>query len=257
VTNFNIWLIWAITFLLFSLAAEGARRLGLIRRSQGGEAEGQVGATLGGLLGLLGLLIAFTFGMASARYDLRRSLQVETANALGTAYLRTDLIPESLRGVARELLRGCVDQQIEAASFSGSAEEMNRRQQDLHDKLWALAVEATRESPTLITSLFLQAVNQVIDSSARRTQLGWRNPLPPSILVTLYLVSLLVLSVMGFENGFAGGGRPIATTVIVLTLATVVMLIDDLNRPQHGLLRDSQQTMLDLRESMARSPSGP
>src|SRR5262249_14900803 len=152
-------------------------------------------------------------------------------------YLRAELIPEGLRADARELLRGYVDLQIEVAT-SVDSESTTHRQQELQDKLWTLAVRATRENPSVITSLFLQSVNQVFDSTERRSWMGLHNPLPPSILVTLYLVSLLVLAVMGFENGFAGGGRPIATMVIVLTLSTVVMLIIDLNRPRHGLLRD-------------------
>jgi hypothetical protein len=250
----NIWVVWAGTFVLFALGAEGAHRLGAFQRKRGRQAEGLVGPALGGLLGLLGLLIAFTFGMASGRYDLRRSLQVETANAIGTAYLRTDLIPEGLRGEARELLRECADLQLEAAT-SVESESMIRRRQQLHDKLWALAVRATRENPSVITGYFLLSLNQVFDSTEQRSWMGLHNPLPPSILVTLYLVSLLVLGVMGFEDGFAGGGRPVATMVIVLTLATVVMLIVDLNRPRAGLLRDSQGTMQQLRDSMAAGPA--
>jgi hypothetical protein len=251
----NIWVVWAGTFLLFGLGAETARRLGSLQRQRGREAEALVGPALGGLLGLLGLLIAFTFGMASGRYDLRRSLQVELANALGTAYLRTELIPEGLRGEAKELLRAYVDLQLEIATTSVEPESMTGRQHELQNKLWAIAVRATRENPSLITSLFLQSVNQIFDSTERRSWMGLHNPLPPSILITLYLVSLLVLAVMGFENGFAGGGRPVATMVIVLTLATVVMLIVDLNRPRHGLLRDSQQTMQQLRDSLAGGPA--
>ena len=71
---------------------------------------------MGGLLGLLGLLLAFTFGMAGARFDQRKTLVVEEANAIGTAWLRTDLVPEPMRAQARDVLREYTHLRLEAAS---------------------------------------------------------------------------------------------------------------------------------------------
>jgi len=250
-THTPLWQLLAGTLLLFLLAALSGYALGQHRQRPDRRFEGQLGPTLGGLIGLLGLLIAFTFGMASARFDLRRVLQVEQANTLGVAYLRAELIPESLRGEARDLLRQDVDVLLTADSPERTAEAITGAQR-IQESLWTLAVRAVRESPTVITGLFVQAVNQIIDSQARRIELGWNNPLPPTILGTLYLVCTIVLFVMGFENGLTGGGRPVASMVMVFTLTTVVLLIVDLDRPQQGLLRNGQRPLLDVRALMTK-----
>jgi hypothetical protein len=248
----SLWTVSGVTLGLFLLVTEGSFRLGRWRLHPGRAEEGQVGPTLGGLIGLLGLLLAFTFGMAGARFDQRRLLLLDQANAIKTAFLRADLLPDAQRGEAQTLLRQYLDVQLDAISPAQTVAAV-AASRPLLDKMWSLAVAAAAERPTVISSLFVQSVNEVISAQARRITLGWHNPLPPTILGTLYFVALLVLGVMGFEGGLSGKHRPVASLVLGVTLAAVVLVIVDLDRPLEGLLRNNLQPLIDLREQIARS----
>jgi hypothetical protein len=210
-----------------------------------------MGTTLGGLLGLLGLLLAFTFGMAGARYDDRRNLVVEEANAIGTAWLRADLVPEPMRTQARAVLREYAQARLDAVA-GGMAErdEAIARSERLHVSLWSATVDAAAAVPTPPVALFVTAVNEVIDMHARRLAASTRNPIPPVIFGTLYGVALLVLAALGYSRGLVGDRSAVATILLSVVLAVVLALILDLDRPGEGFLRVSQQAMRDVRSSM-------
>jgi len=243
----SIWWVYAGTVALFLLASEGGFQVG--RRLRKPAAEDGSGTVLGGLFALLGLLLAFTFGMASARYDGRKQMLLDEANAIGTAYLRADLLPEPVKGEVRTLFRAYVDLRLEVAR-SGKVQEAIGPSERIHGELWSRAVRHAEASPTPVAALVVQAVNDVIDMHGKRVALGWRNPIPPTILYTLYLVAVLALGVMGLEGGLRGFRSAAPTLAVVITLATVVALIVDLDRPGEGLLQVSQQAMAELRASM-------
>jgi hypothetical protein len=245
----SIWWMYAGTIALFLLASEGGFRLG--RRLRKPAAADGGGTALGGLLALLGLLLAFTFGMASARYDGRKQMLLDEANAIGTAYLRADLLPEPGRGEVRDLLRAYVDLRLEVAR-SGKVQEGIASSERIHGELWSRATGHAAREPNPIAALFVQAVNDVIDMHGKRVALAWRNPIPPTILYTLYVVAVLAVVAMGFDGGLRGVRGLVPTGAVVITLATVVALIVDLDRPGEGLLQVSQQAMAELRASMGR-----
>lgn len=250
--------LWAILFgsmLAFLLGGEAGFRIGVRRRSAASESTvSDMGIALGGLLGLLGLLLAFTFGMAGARFDDRKSLVIEEANAIGTAWLRTDLIPEPMRSQARTALREYTQRRLEVAR-SGRPEDVKKgiaRSEELQGSLWNAAVSAAAVAPTPATSLFVSSVNEVIDMHGRRIARAVRNPIPPIILVTLYGVSLLVVVAMGYSRGISGDKNPTATALIAIILALVLNLILDLDRPRGGYLQVSQEAMQDVRAMMGQ-----
>jgi hypothetical protein len=245
--SIDIWIVYGGTVAAFLLTAEAGYRLGKRRpRSVADEGEG---TAVGGLLALLGLLLAFTFGMAGSRYESRKELLLDEANAIGTAYLRADLVPEPARAEVRDLFRAYVDQRLEAAR-TGRVLEAIAASERIQGEIWARAVRHADLNPTPPAALFVQAVNEVIDIQGKRLTLGYRNRIPPAILVTLYGLAVLALGVMGFQGGLRGLRRTASTVALVVTLATVVALIVDLDRPGEGLLRVSQQAMVDLRASM-------
>ncbi len=248
-----LWAILLATGVAFLLAAELGYRLGTWRRATVSDmARADLGITLGGLLGLLGLLLAFTFGMAGARYEDRKSLVIEEANAIGTAWLRTDLVPEPMRSEARRALREYTQLRLEVARGGGRAgvEQGIARSEALQGPLWKAAVASAAVAPTPASSLFVSAVNEVIDMHGRRVARAVRNPIPPVIMVTLYGVSLLVVVALGFSRGLGGDRNAVATTLLALILAVVLNLILDLDRPASGYLRVSQQAMQDVRAMM-------
>lgn len=247
----NIWLVYLGTIALFLLAVEGGYRVGRrYRRPQGVEDSTEIGATQAGLLGLLGLLLAFTFSMASSRFEQRRQLILEEANAIGTAYLRADFLPEPQRSEVRSLFRAYVALRLDGLGGKG-VQEAVARSEELHGRLWSAAVRAAERTPTVTAGLFVQALNDVIDVHSKRLEMGLRNRLPPTIMFTVYAVALLALAVTGIGGGLRETRSRIATVVLVMAVATVVLLIVDLDRPREGLLQVNDQILLDLRRSMA------
>lgn len=251
----GIPLVWVLvgSVLAFLVAAEAGYRLGLrFRASDGKDPSSDLSTTLGGLLGLLGLLLGFTFAMAGDRFDNRRTLVVEEANAIGTAWLRTDLIAEPMRTEARTALRAYTQSRLDAASASTAAGKLAEiaHSEQLQVGLWGTAVAAAAAAPTPPVSLYVASVNEVIDMHGRRVAASMRNPIPPVIFGTLYAVALLVLAAMGYARGLSGDRRAIATAFLSIVLAVVLALILDLDRPGEGYLRVSQQALQDVRAQM-------
>jgi hypothetical protein len=248
-----LWVVLVASVSAFLVLAEVGFRVGSRRRAGSGQGTiTDLGTTLGGLLGLLGLLLAFTFGMAGERYDRRKTLVVEEANAIGTAWLRADLVPEPMRGQAREILREYTQVRLDAANYGNRPRVVAAlaRSEQLHEALWAVTVAAAAAAPSPATALFVASVNEVIDMHGRRIAAAVRNPIPPVIFGTLYLVALLVLGMLGYSRGVAGDRNPVTTTILAVVLAVVMALILDLDRPGEGYLRVSQQAMVDVRKSM-------
>ena len=244
------WLVFLATIAAFLLAAWGGYRLGARVRARGVSSEiAELGTTVGGLLGMLGLLLAFTFGMAGERFDRRKTLVVEEANAIGTAYLRTDLIPEPHRAQARDALRDYTQSRLDAVDPSRRAEAIARSER-IQVTLWSTTSAAAAAVPTATVALFVSAVNEVIDMHARRVYAALRNPIPPAIFATLYAVAVLVLGALGYARGLTGDRSKAATAVLTLVLSVVILLILDLDRPYEGLLTVSQQAMQEVRAMM-------
>src|SRR5450755_3042000 len=150
-----LWVLFLAVAVVVGLSIEGGHWLGLYRRRRSeGEKEGPVGAIVAASLGLLALTLAFTFGLAWSRYDARRQIVVEEANAIGTTYLRAGLLPDG-RGVKiRKLLTEYVDVRLEAVQ-SGDIETALRRSDELHRELWKEAEAAGQQHPnTIVVGLF-------------------------------------------------------------------------------------------------------
>ena len=243
---FPIWVVFVATIVAFLVATNVGHLLGVRRRGRLGEVETpDMGATLGGLLGLLGLLLAFTFGMAGERFDRRKTLVVEEANAIGTAWLRTDLIPVPQRAQARDVLRDYTQARLDIATTARRSEGIVRSEK-LQGELWSITAAAAAATPTPTVALFVTAVNEVIDMHGRRVAAALRNPIPPTIFATLYAVAILVLGATGYAGGLSGDRSSMASLVLALVLAAVFALILDLDRPYEGLLTVSQQAIRDL-----------
>jgi hypothetical protein len=245
-----LWGLFVATLLLILLAVEGGYRLGTLRRRQSKhEKEAPVGAMVGATLGLLGFLLAFTFGLAATRFDARRQVLLDEVNAIGTAYLRAGLLADD-REEVRAMLREYVDVRLEAVE-SGDIEQAVRRSEELHGRLWTRAVAAGEKNySSVMVGLFIQSLNEVIDLHTKRVTAALRSRIPGAIWAALYMVAALGLGAMGYHGGLVGTTRSLAILVVVMAFAVVMWLIADLDRPQEGSLKVSQQAMKDLRASM-------
>jgi len=205
---------------------------------------------VGAILGLVAFLLAFTFNMAADWYDERRELVVDEANAVGTAYLRSALLPSEQREGMGGLFRDYVELRIATSRAQVTGEgliERIERSEAIHRLLWARAMAASEAQPNVMTSLFIQSLNEVIDVHERRVQSEIRNAVPLSIWLGLFVVSAIGLAASGFQVGSTGGRRGgIAGAGLVLAFASALTLIADLDHPATGLLQTTQASLEDL-----------
>ena len=215
-----------------------------------GERDQPVGAMVASILGLVALVVGFTFSLAASRFDARRLTVLEEANAIGTCYLRSRLLPESERTETARLLREYVDIRLDAVQ-SGQPAEAISRSEAIHERLWTQATSAAEKNPTsIMTGVFIQSLNNVIDVHAKRLMVGLRSRIPLVIWAGLFGLSMLGMAAVGYQAALTTSRRSPAMLGLVLAFTIVLMLIADLDRGQEGLLRVSQSSMLDLQRSM-------
>jgi hypothetical protein len=248
-----LWALLAAVVLLVLLSMEAGYRLGTRARSPDEEKDTPLGETVAATLGLLAFLLAFTFGLAASRYDTRRQLLLDEANAIGTTYLRAAMLPEG-RDDIEELLRQYVDVRL-AAARPGKLEESIRRSEDLQNRLWARTVPIAQKNPgSIVVGLFIQSLNDVIDLHAKRLTASVRNRIPVAIWGALYGVTILSFVALGYHSGLLRARRSLAMLPAAFTFAVVIWLIADLDRPREGTLTVSLQPLIDLRKSMGAPP---
>ncbi len=248
---FPLWGLSLATVAVVALAVEIGYRIGKLRRQQAhAEKDTPVSTIVGSTLGLLGFILAFTFGMAASRFDGRKEIVLEEANAIGTTYLRAALLPATQGTEIRKLLRNYVDQRL-LATQPGDVETALRTSEELHHALWSqVTIVAAADQRSVITGLFVQSLNEMIDLHSKRVLYGLHNRIPESIWLALYFITILSMSSLGYQEGLAGSRRSLTVFALILTFSAVILLIADLDRPYEGQLRVSQQSMESLREQM-------
>jgi hypothetical protein len=238
---------------------EAGYRFGGWRRARtADEKEAPVGAMVGSILGLLAFLLAFTFGLAASRFDARRQTVLEEANAIGTTYLRARLLPEPQRSEIAKLLREYVDARVRGVQEDNVAEALVRSE-ELHELIWAQTVGAAenKNGNAIMTGIFVQSLNEMIDLHAKRVLVGIRSRIPLSIWLSLVTLALLGMTAVGYQSGLAATRRSPAMLGMVLAFSGVLLLIADLDRGAEGFLRVSQQAMADVQRSMGKSTASP
>jgi len=230
----------------------GKRRHSLINDA----VRAQITTLQSSLLGLLALLLGFTFAMTVSRYDTRKQLVLDEANAVGTTYLRAKLLSEPYASQALSLLTEYVTIRIEfykAGNDDSKLREVNEKSEKLHSQLWSVArTAASANTRSVATGLFIQSLNDVIDLHAKRL-IALDNHVPEPIILLLWFVSFLSLGLTGYTCGLAGWRHFMLTTMMALLIAAVIYLIMDLDRPRSGLIQVSQKSMIQLHESMMKN----
>jgi hypothetical protein len=245
-----LWGVFVAILIVVLLSVECGYRLGRYRRNRHEqEKETPVGTMVGATLGLLAFILAFTFGLAAARFDTRRQVLLDEANAIGTTYLRAGMLPER-REEIRALLRNYVDTRLEAVRSGNIAEGM-RQSENIQNDVWTHAIAVGEKNPnSIVVGLFVQSLNDMIDLHAKRVQPSLRSRIPGAIWIGLFAVAALSLATMGYHAGMVGTRRSLAIFAVALTFSVVIELIADLDRPQEGVLKVSQHALLDLQRSM-------
>ncbi len=249
----------AIALVLFGgmlLLLEVGRLLAVRRQERDGDgARASLATVEGAVFALMGLLIAFTFSGASSRFEQRRDLVVEEANAIGTAWLRIDLLPDAVQPDIRARFRSYLDSRLavyrSVTDFEATRAALERSNQ-IQAELWRAAIEACGDPPLpQATMLLVPALNQMIDITTSRT-MATRFHQPTVIFAVLITLALLASLLAGY--GMAGPRRQRWLHMIgfAAITSTAIYVILDLEYPRLGMIRvdDADQVLIDLRQSM-------
>jgi len=243
-------------FLGMLLLLEAGRRLGLRRRGHDADSAAAGGRVVeGAVFGLLGLLVAFTFSGAAARVDIRRQLIVEETNAIGTAYLRLDLLPPAAQPALRERFRQYVEARLAAyrqLPDIAAAQAEESRAMQIQGDIWRQAVAACQEAGSPhATMLLLPALNAMINLTTTRTLATRMHP-PTIIFGMLFGLALASALLAGYSMADNQAGRWIYMLAFAAVIVGVVYVILDLEFPRLGWNRfqDFDQALADVRKNM-------
>jgi hypothetical protein len=250
----NEWLLSVVVLALLVLAAEVGYRAGARAVSTLNDgAKPHLGTIFSGIIGLLALLLGFTFAMSLSRYDLRKRLVTQEANAIGTAYLRAQLLPEQEKKDVVNLLRKYVDLRLEfvrAGTDQPQLDRINGETRQLQNQIWSvLAAAIAKDDRPVTTGMFQESVNQAFDLQSERLA-AMENHVPESVLILLILVASIAVLAVGYGCGIGKHRHLFSTSMLIVLLVLVITGIIDLDRPRRGLITVSQTSMIRLQSSL-------
>jgi hypothetical protein len=241
-------LVFVLSFVLFWLSANLGAFLGLKLKRPNEDPSDDFGVVQAALLTLLGLLIGFTFSMAVNRYDQRKNYEEAEANAIGTEYVRADLLPLADAPKVRELLRSYLDQRI---LFYTTRDELMLQKIDsstarLQTDLWNAVRTPASASPSPVTALVAAGMNDVLNSQGY-TQAAWWNRIPSSAWGLMSVIAFFCNVLIGY-----GVKRVWSALFFILPLAVAIsfLLIADLDSPRRGLIQVEPQDLISLSQSL-------
>ncbi len=251
-----IGIIFTATIILVMVAIELGYQLGqaMHRRSEE-EKESPVSAIAGAILGLAAFMLAFTFGIVSERHDAKKGLVRDEAIAIRTAWQRSDFLPETDRAEATALLRQYVDLRVTFVEAGNLEPErvtnVLAETQRIQDRLWDMAVANARlDMNSDVAAMYIDSLNEVNGIHASRVAVGIQARIPAEIWLALYCITILGMMSVGYQTGIAGSKRSMARPILALSFALVFALIASLDRPDSGIMKVTQQPLIDLRDSM-------
>ena len=220
-----------------------------MRKRAGDDKDGgEYGMVLSATLTLLGLLIGFSFSMAIGRYDQRKDYEEEEANAIGTEYVRADLLPDPFRSKVKGQLVQYLDLRIKRyeAHASYDVNELVLNTARLQNEMWSEIEKAATANPTPVMATVVTGMNDVLNRQGYTQAARWnRIPLPAWGL----MASIAVFS--NFLIGFSAVKRHNVMFLIVpLAIAVSFLLIADIDSPQGGLIRVAPQNLISLADSL-------
>lgn len=219
------------------------------------ELKALTGAIQGSVLGLLALLLGFTFSMSMQRYDNRSMALIDEANAVGTAVLRVQLLPQELQPQANDLFKHYLGLRVEVGTIglndTQTRARFNNETAQVQAQLWALAMKAAELDPRPVTSgAFITALNEVIDSQGKRNAL-LQMQVPEVVLLLLFVVFMSSGAIMGYSSGLSGKRMFVPVMLVSVLITLIVFIIIDLDRPKRGLIQVNQSALVELYEAVA------
>lgn len=249
--------ITVVLFVLIMLFSEIGFQIGrFVQNQTDSEIKSLTGSIQASILGLLALLLGFTFSMSMQRYDNRNQALIDEANAIGTTVLRAQLLPEKYQDKAAEKLRQYIDLRVAIGQIDLTKHDernaYNRQISSLQSELWSLAIAATNDDPRPVTTgAFVKSLNDLIDSQSKRNALLQMH-VPEVVLMLLFIVFTASGGILGYSSGLSGKRVMAPAALISLLIAMIVFIIIDLDRPKRGVIQVDQGIMIELQQGSAR-----
>lgn len=206
------------------------------------------GVVIPATLTLLGLIISFSFSMAAGRYDQRKNYEEAEANAIGTEYLRADLLSAPDADRVHELLKSYLDQRVlfYETRDQQQLERIDTQTAQLHSELWSVVRAAAAKQPTYPVGLVVSGMNDVLNSEGY-TQAAWWYRLPIAAWAFMAAIASFSTLLIGFSSH-----RKATTSFAVVPLVVSIsfFLIADIESPRHGLIRVAPQNLMRLSRSL-------
>jgi hypothetical protein len=232
------------------VAGEFGFRLGAVFKREDEAFARQLDVIRTATLALVAFLVAFAFSGAAGRFVDRLDVIVDEANAIGTAWLRADVLPEPQRSELKAALKEYTADRVTLLTIH-DWDEIGRlltKVGDLHGKMWTAALAGTEGNAPLM-NLVLPPLNEVFDLHTTHLAQATRR-LPQPILVVLLGAAALSLFLVGFGNGRSGRRFLLLDAVYASVLAVSLWMTIDLDLPRQGLIQVSSQPLLDTLAAM-------
>src|SRR3954453_18785208 len=251
---------WAVGLILFALvgtATAAGYAAGYYLREHEAKVREPFGVLQGALLGVVGLILAFGLSLAVGRYEDRRAATVAEANAIGTTYLRAQLIAEPARSVSLNLLRHYTDLAVGVANEVPNSSGMRRTTAAeglLQRRLWRLAGQAMAAAPVASAPrLYVDSLNSTIDQQSVRLS-ALNNRVPGPVLALEVVGAAVALGLRAMHILILGRGL-VAMLVAALLVTLLLLVTFDLDRPTRGLIKVPSTPLTEVRASMAPPPA--
>jgi hypothetical protein len=244
-------LVFVLSLALLWLSAQAGvffrRRLRPVEEDEWKDLDTVLAATLT----LTGLIVAFSFSMAIARYDQRKHYEAEEANAIGTEYVRADLLPSPDADKVHALLREYLQQRVLFYETGDSRErqilQIDEKTARLESELWSGVRDVAGKQPTPIMALTVWGMNDVLNARGY-TQAEWLNRIPVAAWSLMVSIAIFCNFLVGYS---AHKTSVLLFLVLPLSLAIAFFLIADIDSPHGGLIRVLPQNLVSLSESVS------
>ena len=247
------WLLAVLFIVAMVAGCEAGYKLGVRSRAQE-KTKALVPTVAGSILALVGLLLSFTMSMSVGRYDVRRRLVVEEANALDTVHLRIQALPASESDELQGLLRRYLEVRLQVSQRALDVEVLRAGREEaerLQSEMWSRAAALAQKDPRSVPAgLLLQALNNAFDLENARW-ISFVAHVPESVIAVNAVMGLVAALLVGYGFGTTGYRHLLSEGLLIFSITVVMAVIVDLDHPHSGVVRVSQQPLVDLGKKLA------
>jgi hypothetical protein len=247
-------LLCALSLVVLWLAIQFGSLVGRKIRPLTGDERDDLGIVINASLTLLALIIGFTFSMSVSRYDQRKNYEEEEANAIGTEYVRADLLPAADAAVIRKLLVQYLDQRILFYTLRDPHQltNVNSETESLQNEMWSIVHSAAKAQPTAPMALTVSGMNDVLNRQGY-TQAAWWNRIPTGAWALMIMIAICCSALIGYS----AHERGTLFTFLPLLVSIAFFLIADIDTPRRGVIHVLPQNLISLSQSLHASFAAP